>query len=253
MEVLWLEQTMSDVSAEADWLSLGERQRMAAMRIPKRRDDWLLGRWTAKHAVAAYLQIASNPTTLASIEIRPATSGAPEAFVCGKPAAVSISLSHREGTGACVVTKPGVALGCDLEVVEPRCDAFITDYFTRQEQELVACAASDAERFRVLALQWSAKESTLKALRTGLRLDTRCIAVDLDEAFARAVEAEAGTSGCGTPSADSWYRMRTRYSNQVFEGWWDCDGNFVRTIVSLPASTAPVPLKITPKQTHSVR
>ena len=67
-------------------------------------------------------------------------------------------------------------MGCDLEMIEPRSDAFVADYFTVEEQALVA-RASAADRSRLLALLWSAKESALKALRAGLRLDTRCVIV----------------------------------------------------------------------------
>ena len=86
------------------------------MRFAKRRDDWRLGRWTAKRALAAYLNLPSNPQTLADIEIRPAPSGAPEVFVANKPAAVTISLSHRGGVAACAVAPSGMELGCDLEM-----------------------------------------------------------------------------------------------------------------------------------------
>ena len=50
--------------------------------------------------------------------------------------------------------------------IEPRSDAFVADYFTIEEQALVA-RASAADRDRILALLWSGKESALKALREG--------------------------------------------------------------------------------------
>jgi len=34
-----------------------------------------------------------------------------------------------------------VEIGCDLEVVEPRSDAFVADYFTSEEQALIARAS----------------------------------------------------------------------------------------------------------------
>ncbi len=51
-------------------------------------------------------------------------------------------------------------------------DAFVADYFAPEEQTLIA-HSSPADRELMLALLWSAKESALKALREGLRLDTR--------------------------------------------------------------------------------
>ena len=74
------------------------------MRFAKRQADWRLGRWTAKNAVAAYLNLPSDPQALTDIEIRPAPSGAPEVFIADQPARVTISLSHRAGVAACAVT-----------------------------------------------------------------------------------------------------------------------------------------------------
>src|ERR1700752_3710449 len=74
MTVHWLEQTEADVPAENQWLNANEILRLNPMRIPKRRTDWRLGRWTAKQAVAACLNLPTEPSTLADIEIRAASS-----------------------------------------------------------------------------------------------------------------------------------------------------------------------------------
>ena len=71
-----------------------------------------------------------------------------------------------------------MALGCDLELVEPRSDRFVADYLTAAEQQLVLGAGP--ERDLVANLIWSAKESALKVLRVGLRRDTRSVEVTLD-------------------------------------------------------------------------
>lgn len=69
-------------------------------------------------------------------------------------------------------------LGCDLELIEPHSDALVADYFTADEQAMVARTLA-ADRSRGLDLLWSAKESALKGLRVGLRLDIRCVSVTL--------------------------------------------------------------------------
>ncbi|HEX9112668.1 MAG TPA: hypothetical protein VF845_14405, partial [Terriglobales bacterium] len=97
MNIHWLEQTEADIPAENQWLNANEILRLNAMRIPKRRADWRLGRWTAKHAVAACLNLPTEPSTLADIEIRAASSGAPDVFVGAEPAGIAISLSHSSG------------------------------------------------------------------------------------------------------------------------------------------------------------
>src|SRR5271166_1659982 len=100
MNVHWLEQTEADVPADNDWLSAPEAVRLNAMRIAKRRADWRLGRWTAKRALSVILDLPAYPL-FRKIEIRAAASGAPEAFFDNRPAALTISLSHRAGIAAC--------------------------------------------------------------------------------------------------------------------------------------------------------
>jgi 4'-phosphopantetheinyl transferase len=234
MQLRWLELTQADVPSHDDWLGTAERARLCGLRVPKRRDDWRLGRWTAKQAVAAYLEMSTASSALAAIEIIPAETGSPEAFIADRPAPVSVSISHREARALCAVAPAGTALGCDVEFIEPRSEAFVADYFTVEEQRLVA-QSSEQDRFRLLALLWSAKESALKALRTGLRLDTRDVSVDLTEALNPAEWVPAG----GT----TWRPLRAQYSARIFDGWWQCSENFVRTCVSDPASPAPILLK----------
>ena len=62
--------------------------------IPKPRADWRLRRWTAKHAVAACINLPDEPSTFADIEIRAASSGAPGVFLQDRQAEIAISLSH---------------------------------------------------------------------------------------------------------------------------------------------------------------
>src|SRR5436305_121242 len=165
----WLTVDASEVPENDGWLTPAERVRLATLELPWRRADWRLGRWAAKHAVAAFLGASFE-----AVEIRPAADGAPEALLGGDPAPVSLSFSHRAGRAACAVAPAGTALGCDLELVEPRSAAFVRDYLTPAEQALVE-AAPEMDHPFLVNLIWSAKESALKALRTGLRLDTRSV------------------------------------------------------------------------------
>lgn len=232
MNVYWLEQTVADVPEENDWLSAREAASLDALRFNKRRTDWLLGRWTAKRALSECLNMPTHPQVFGKMEIRPAQSGAPEVFIDNRPAAVTISLSHRSGVAACAVANPGVDLGCDLEMVEPHSDAFVLDYFTLEEQALVA-RASVGDRDRLVALLWSAKESALKALHQGLRLDTRCVVVSPFESC----------------DLNGWSRMLVRYNGdhangRVFHGWWQLAGNILRTVVAAPPPASPISLAV---------
>ncbi|MGA2902785.1 MAG: 4'-phosphopantetheinyl transferase superfamily protein [Candidatus Korobacteraceae bacterium] len=242
MKVRWLEQSLADVRAEDDWLSGWERSHLGGLRFPKRRADWRLGRWTAKHAVADYLKLPRDPGVLATIQIRPAASGAPEVLIDDAPGEVSISLSHRDGIAACAVGATGAMLGCDLEVVEPRSDAFVADYFTAEEQAMTR-QAPEPVRFALIALIWSAKESALKALRTGLRSDTRCVSVAVDDCWIADLGHQPFSahenSPAVPPAALIWRPLRVSYTEgQIFHGWWFCSAKLLRTMVSIPATEA---------------
>jgi 4'-phosphopantetheinyl transferase len=201
IDVLWLEQTSSDLPAHDDWLTPRETACLAGLRFPKRRADWRLGRWTAKQAVAAYLE-----TDSADIEIF-----GPAAPTCrclaGPTPAPAISITHSQGRAACVVAPASITIGCDLEMIEPRSTAFLSDYFTENERRVIA---SDPPALGTLF--WSAKESALKALLAGLTLDTRQVEVTADLA--------AGTIWVSAPEG------------RCFRGWWWISDDFMRTVVT---------------------
>src|ERR1700741_4395671 len=138
MDLYWFEQSLANVPQRETWLSAREADYSHNLRFPKRRADWLLGRWTAKLAVSAYLGRFTSHEALCVVEIHPAESGAPLAFVAGEPASVSISLRHRDGVAMCAVGPPDTKLGCDLELIEAHSEAFIRDYFTQEEQRAIA-------------------------------------------------------------------------------------------------------------------
>jgi 4'-phosphopantetheinyl transferase len=242
MEIYWLEQLIPDVPLSDEWLSSSEQLILAGLKVPKRRADWRLGRWTAKRAVAEYLALLCVPKQLMAIEIRPAATGAPEVFLDQQPANVSISLSHRAGTAACAIVPSGSVVGCDLELVEPRADEFISDYFTATEQKCIA-HVSPEQRDRLVTILWSAKESALKALRTGLRVDTRSVVAAINDSSGHMVQCDEtfGTL-CASGSSD-WYPLSVRYEeSQVLSGWWQCTSKLARTAVSAPPASPPIPL-----------
>lgn len=231
MNVFWLEQTESDLPAANDWLSPSEAQRLATMRFPKRRAEWLLGRWTAKGAVSFCLGLSHEPENLARLEIRSGTGGEPEVFLRRSPAGASLSLSHRARVALSVVAAPGAALGCDLEKVEAHGDAFTADYFTAEEQALIL-NASPSDRPLLVTLLWSAKESALKALHQGLRLDTRAVVVDL--------------ATTAKPSdLMEWSPLRVAYRDgSIFHGCWSVSGDLLRTIVVAAPSLHPIAIDL---------
>ncbi len=227
MDTYWLEQVGANVPEETDWLCAAEAAYLPQLRFAGRRSDWLLGRWTAKNAVAACCGAPADFPALAKIEVRPAPSGAPEIFVENRPAGVTISLSHRGGRALCVVAHAGIKLGCDLELIEPRSEAFISDYFTAEEQALIARAPLTT-RLQSIALVWSAKESTLKALHEGLRLDTRSVSVSSDNT---------------SLDINGWKPLRVcQVDGGTFNGWWGPARWMIRTVVADVPLDPPIPL-----------
>lgn len=217
MSVRWLARGVHDVPASADWLSPAESARLAVLRFAKRRSDVRLARWTAKQAVARVLDLAADHGALARIEIRSAPSGAPAAFVGDERAPVAVSLTDRADWAVCVVAPADLAVGCDLEVVEARTDRFVRDWFTARERDLVLGADREEERRLLANLVWSAKESALKVLQTGLRRDTRSVEVDVAEL--------AGHM--------RWARLVVRAEEGIaFPGWWRRYGDFVLTFAA---------------------
>ena len=215
MTILWALARAEEVPEGDAWLGPRERSVQEALRIPKRRSDWRMGRLAAKRLLTDLVGVHA----FHRIQVVAADDGAPEAFVDGLPLDVSLSISHR-GDLAVAATRRGGRVGCDLERVEPRTARFIGDYFTKSEREAID-RAEPSLRVRQVALTWSAKESALKALRVGLRRDTRRVEV----AF-----AEPGAKG------DVWSDLVVTLSpeNRSLRGRWRQLGGSVLTIVEDP-------------------
>jgi len=96
----------------------------------------------------------------------------------------------------------------------------LVDYFTFEEQELVSKIPSAAQPLAA-SLVWSAKESVLKALHVGLRADTRSVAVDTS------LQNIAAAKDC------DWHPLLIPCDGATpLHGWWRCERNVLRTVVS---------------------
>jgi len=223
-------QSLAGLPGDEGWLSPDERVRAAGFRFPKRRNEWLLGRWTAKNALRSMLALQGPKAPgCEELEIRSAPDGAPEAFLGAVRVPVSLALSHSGGEGFCVVTQPGIAVGCDIEAILRRDLAFLDDYFVDEERSLVA-RSQVGERPFLATLIWSAKESALKCLREGLRRDTRSICVQV-----------------GNENEPGWHPLTVRclQSSRLFHGWWRNAGNeYVQTVAAGSPAREPVELRM---------
>src|SRR4051794_33750535 len=149
----WLTRCSADVPTGDAWLSARERAVAAGLRMARRREDWRLGRWTGKAAVAAVCGVEPH-----RVEVIAAADGAPEPYVDGRRLELSLSLTHGAGRALAVVADAAV-VGCDLELVEPRSRAFAEDWLAPSER---AWAAGDPLRTNLV---WTAKEAAAKVRR----------------------------------------------------------------------------------------
>jgi 4'-phosphopantetheinyl transferase len=164
-------------------------------------------------------------TSLEALEVLAAADGAPEAWFRGFPAGISVSISHRNGAAVSLACPAGSPAGCDLELVEPRSPTFAGDWFTPDELALVEAFPVEG-RDRLVTLIWSAKESALKAIRTGLRLDTRDVNVT--------------PSVHNTRDEGGWRRIAVTCAGRPLAGWWRSEGRWMLTTVVDPAIGPPV-------------
>ena len=239
--------TLASVPEDDAWLTTAERAILDRFRVTKRAADWRLGRWVAKEAVARALgrgpeggswtharhgddRGAPAPS---EIEILAGPGGGPRSRLLaqGEWPPVSVSLSHSAGTGFAAAAVGTLRIGCDVEEISPRSDAFVSDYFTAEEAAWIRAGGDERaprpERHVRANLIWSAKESALKALGEGLRKDTRSVVVGVEEPDA---EGLAGTD-------DSWRSLRvTSARGERFAGWWRVADGLVWTVVGQGAS-----------------
>ncbi|MBL8931083.1 MAG: 4'-phosphopantetheinyl transferase superfamily protein [Kineosporiaceae bacterium] len=224
----WLARGERELPEQLDWLLPAERARLDMLRYTKRRTEYLLRRWTAKHAAAGALGWLGEDGTvpvdhLARVLVGNHPTGAPYVEVDGAPLGSDISVSDRAGWAVSMVGSQGMqAVGIDLEIVEPRTEGFVDDFLTGPEREVVRALPDRTDRDGAANLIWSAKEAALKVLRTGLRADTRTVEVSVPEGFSRPART------------DGWSPLAVRHapSGRVFTGWWRRDGVFLLSLVA---------------------
>ena len=212
-----------------------EQAKFATLKTEKRRQDWLLGRRTAKQLIGEVVARETGERPFPNtIEVSNGAMGDPivncelrmvncEREISNLQSLISLSISHSNAHAFCaVVEKPDWPLGADIERIEGRSAEFVTDYFTKEEQALVN-SASDEMRDVVVTAVWSAKEAVLKALHLGLTVDTRSVACLIEPIGERPLTWTPFTIHCDD--------TRLRHSPPPLTGWWRTYENFVLTLV----------------------
>jgi 4'-phosphopantetheinyl transferase len=209
----------AELPAGNEWLAPAEQEVDGAFRRSWRRDDWRLGRFVLKGLIASCLRV-----TPLQVMILAAADGAPEAYLDGHPIGWPVSLSHRDGTAVALVAPGATAAGIDIEVVEPRSEAFVREWLHEEEQ---AAVAGHSHPDLAVALRWSAKEAAAKARREGLRLDVR-----------RAVVVP----GEDEPTREGWAPLTVMWRDleRADAGWWKRTGRLIVVVVVTPDQGPPL-------------
>ena len=130
-------------------------------------------------------------------------------------------------------------IGCDIERVEARSRSFEETFFTGSELSLLdQVPASD--RACLVTLIWSAKESTLKALRTGLKADTRRVqltkyltgkypAWNSNSWHSFEIESEIESE------VEDTHKLENTQGSCLFNGWWrELEGMVITVVADHP-------------------
>jgi 4'-phosphopantetheinyl transferase len=182
---------------EPVWLGPRERERLACLRVAKRRRDWLAGRRAAKIALARLL----GDEARGQLDVLPAGSGAPVVHGTANPlAGVGVSLVHSHDlAGALAWRGDGAGPGLDLERVQPVPEGVLSLALDAAELAYVRGCTASARDMRALRL-WTAKEAVLKSRGVGLRWPLRSVHVH-PAPWRPAWSAEAVEPGTGAASA----------------------------------------------------
>jgi phosphopantetheinyl transferase len=144
-------------------LQTGEREYYDTIKSEKRRKDYLLGRYSAKLAVAK-LTGEQEPDI---VTVEKGDSGQP-VLRYRSFADIQVSITHTGDFGAAAVFPKTCPLGIDLEKVSPGRAKVLAKKMTDGEKKLLE--NTNIPRDRGLIMVWTAKEALSKLLKTGFTI-----------------------------------------------------------------------------------
>lgn len=198
-----------------DLLGKDEQAYLDHLRFEKRRREWLAGRLALKALlIESFQNLASKRFN--QLQILKEEGGAPRLALDEGETPIPISLSHSNGSIFCACSTGQSPIGVDLELIEERSQAFISDYFTPEEISQVE-RHTPQKRSLYSTLVWSAKEAVLKALSIGLKMDTRRINVN--------PESTSFEAGWKIPCSPVLIRQK-----ESLRLLWRREGSFVLTV-----------------------
>jgi phosphopantetheinyl transferase len=150
---------ITDIHRPDKILSNEEMEKYSSFKIPKRKDEWLAGRFAAKTVINKLLDSSFN---LKEIPITYDINRRPLCLLKDKK--YLLSITHSGDWAAAIVKDEKCSfLGIDIEKIEVRSKYWIEDYFHKDE-------ATDGMPAHLTKL-WTIKEAILKALAVGLTVN----------------------------------------------------------------------------------
>lgn len=174
-------------SSTGAWLSDRELARITRA-VTKRRQEFILGRYVAKTALAVW----NRGAALGAFTIVP---GAFEQPVVDEPSGADVTLAHTADVAVAIAHARGHPMGVDVERVDAERVEVLRTQVARDEIQALPYREPEA-----LFLIWSAKEALSKALRCGLTCPFEILAVS-------EVHAEAGGWCTGSFANFGQYRF----------------------------------------------
>jgi len=145
-------------------------QRLQAKAMPKRLNEWLLGRLHAKQALRNLLVAGGEEAPdWQAISLLPDEHGKPVPAIGGETGTAQISISHTRDALAVIAADTRASVGIDLEPLDrirSDCRAFARHTLSEREQAMLT-DGPDCRR-RLLCF-WVAKEAAAKAEGTGFQ------------------------------------------------------------------------------------
>ena len=143
-----------------------------SLAFEKRKKSYLIGRYAAKHAIAA---LAGDKCNLHAMVIQQGVFNQPVATL-GYEQNIQVSISHCDDLGAALAFPEAHPMGIDIEKVQADKCRVMESQMTQAEKNMITHASCSYDR--LLTLLWTAKEALSKILRTGLTTPFHVFEID---------------------------------------------------------------------------
>lgn len=161
-------------------LSLSELERFEEFAMPKKKLQWLAGRYAVKAALLNDIRLRENFPDLNRIDVLSSENSVP--YLLQFPA-LRISITHS--FPYCIGVVFNGAVGVDLEKVVKLSGALIDQYFHPNEINNLTEYEGTADYHGQAILYWTRKEAVSKLLKLGLKMDFKQIDTTSDSIFCK--------------------------------------------------------------------